>query len=830
MKYSNKLLGNFLWLLSLLAQDIQAQYLQIKDNETLMPLEGAIISDAFNAIQKTTDSLGLASFRGLNNIGPLYVSLYGYQPQMLPLWRARQDTLAIFMIPEEQQLEEIILSVARSQSKRNQIAEQVSVITAKNIAFEQPSTGADLLAMSPGVRLQKSQGGGGSPILRGFEANRVLLVVDGVRLNNAIYRTGHLQNAITINPHNIERVEVIFGSSSVGYGSDALGGVVHYFTKTPMINSNEKIKTSFSSFFDSANWGTNNNATAELSFAKWASLTSISYSNFGDIRIGKNRRHGYEEWGLTPFYSNNTNTFYNAEPIRNERPHIQKNTGYSQLDFLQKFVLQLPQQKQLQINLQYSTSSNIDRFDKLTEVRNGSLRYAQWYYGPQKRLLLAPQLKLFPEKKFLKKGRLTFAYQNVRESRVNRSFGSQIKEFQEETVNVFSVNGDFDFDFGKQHQFSYGFEATYNDVYSLAYEQELLLQDNQITDYGNRYALPSRYPSAGSYYSTLAAYANWIWNINEQLSLNAGIRLTYTDMEARWKETNNVNSLLSQATLNSKALTETIALIYRPQKNMQWNILFSSGFRSPNIDDIGKIRESKGALVVPNSFLKPEYAYNLDIGLIRGNMSKNNYFSIRGFTTLISRHIIRSNYTIFADQTTEDLNTIIYNGNEVVTISNKNLGNRFIYGGTLEGAHMFNSALSIRSHFTLTTGNQNNSYGPLPSILPFFGAIALHYTKTQWKLQAQWEFNSAKQPEKYSRGGEDGLEETPFLGDFGNDLLNFAGSPAWQIINLTGSHQLSEKTLLNFGLHNIFDIHYRPFASGISAPGRNLSLGFKMDF
>ena len=106
----------------------------------------------------------------------------------------------------------------------------------------------------------------------------------------------------------------------------------------------------------------------------------------------------------------------------------------------------------------------------------------------------------------------------------------------------------------------------------------------------------------------------------------------------------------------------------------------------------------------------------------------------------------------------------------------------------------------------------------------------MHYTKTQWKLQAQWEFNSAKQPEKYSRGGEDGLEETPFLGDFGNDLLNFAGSPAWQIINLTGSHQLSEKTLLNFGLHNIFDIHYRPFASGISAPGRNLSLGFKMDF
>ena len=122
--------------------------------------------------------------------------------------------------------------------------------------------------MSPGIRLQKSQGGGGSPVLRGFEANRVLLVVDGVRMNNAIYRTGHLQNSITIDPNNIERVEVIFGSSSVGYGSDALGGVVHYYTKSPRINNDKKIKTTFKSQLQTANNSTSNNLTTELSFKK----------------------------------------------------------------------------------------------------------------------------------------------------------------------------------------------------------------------------------------------------------------------------------------------------------------------------------------------------------------------------------------------------------------------------------------------------------------------------------------------------------------------------------------------------------------------------------
>ena len=206
---------------------------------------------------------------------------------------------------ENQNLDEVILSVARNASMRKQIAEKVSVISNQEILTQGPSTGADLVGLSPGVRIQKSQGGGGSPILRGFEANRLLLVVDGVRMNNAIYRSGHLQNAITIHPNIIERVEIIFGSSSVGYGSDALGGVIHYYTRNPLINNKEKIKTQFSSDFSSSNMSVINSISTELSFKKWASLTSLSYSGFGDIRMGKNRRHGYNSWGLTPFYSSN---------------------------------------------------------------------------------------------------------------------------------------------------------------------------------------------------------------------------------------------------------------------------------------------------------------------------------------------------------------------------------------------------------------------------------------------------------------------------------------------------------------------------------------------
>ena len=304
-------------------------------------------------------------------------------------------------------LDEVVLSVARNKQNLKSLSKKVSIINKETIEFENPKTSAELLYHAGGIHIQKSQAGGGSPVIRGFEANRILLVIDGVRLNNAIYRSGHLQNAITIHPNTIERVEVVFGSSSVGYGSDALGGVIHYYTRSPLINSEEKIKTQISSDFSSVNQALINSISTEMSFKKWASLTSLNYSDFGDIRIGKNRRHGFPNWGLTPFFSLNNRNHYSSIPSVNENPLIQKNTGYNQIDFLQKFLIQLGIKSQLVLNLQYSNSSDISRYDKLIEENDGSLRYAEWFYGPQKRFLFSPQLKVFPKRKFLNSGKIS---------------------------------------------------------------------------------------------------------------------------------------------------------------------------------------------------------------------------------------------------------------------------------------------------------------------------------------------------------------------------------------------------------------------------------------
>jgi hemoglobin/transferrin/lactoferrin receptor protein len=119
-------------------------------------------------------------------------------------------------------LNEVVISANRWEQNLREVSSRVTKVGAQQIQFQNPQTAADLLGLSNQVFIQKSQLGGGSPMIRGFATNRVLLVVDGVRMNNAIFRSGNLQNVISLDANAIEETEVIFGPGSVMYGSDAI--------------------------------------------------------------------------------------------------------------------------------------------------------------------------------------------------------------------------------------------------------------------------------------------------------------------------------------------------------------------------------------------------------------------------------------------------------------------------------------------------------------------------------------------------------------------------------------------------------------------------------
>ena len=807
-----------------------SQKLVIKDFQENTIIPNVTVYNIKRTITILSDFDGNLDLSAFKETDTLIFSHVSYKKLQISVNKISKSIL--YLNPNTQVLSEIILSVGRNRENKEKISKKVSLITTKKTELDLPQTSADLLYYAGGIRVQKTQGGGGSPVIRGFEANRVLLVVDGVRMNNAIYRSAHLQNAITIDPNTLERTEIIFGPSSVGYGSDALGGVIHFYTRTPKINNEKSWIIKGSNSYNTVLKHNVNNLNLEHSKENWASFTSFSYSDFGDIVMGENRNHGFENWGLNKYSL--IKEKFNNKYFLNKNPNIQKNTNYSQFDFLQKLNIKISESSNFIFNIQHSKSSNIDRYDKLNEFTStDDLKYSQWYYGPQKRTLFSSTYNFAKDKKWLKKGAIVAAFQKIKESRHNRKFQSLVLNSQIENVEIFSINADFVGIKTDISSLSYGFEYTYNDVNSIAYGENLLKENlslSSIKDSNSIFKIPTRYPSGGSNYSTAAHYYEFRKDLSEKSNFNFGMRYTYTWLNAEWEEEALIDANLNSIKTKNSSLTGSLGYVTRSKNNWQINANFSSGFRSPNIDDMGKIRENRGILSVPNKKLKPEYVYSTELGLTKYFNNKSNIFSFNLYYTHITNHIIRDYFEIFNDKSTEDSGTILYNLEEVKTMANINVERAaYIYGASFDSEIAILKNLFFKSNITYTEGGSKKTHHPLPSISPLFGSLYLNWIHSRLKMQLSYKFSGSKNPLDYSLGGEDGLEETPILG-YKDGKTEYYGTPSWGVFKLSSSYPLSNNLKATLILDNIFDIHYKEYASGISSPGRNLNVVLEHKF
>jgi len=808
-----------------------AQTLIIVGSDTGLPVKGVSVSNKDKSIVVYSDNSGLVNLDSFNKKAPIFIYHYLYLKKKSFISNLTQNNNTITLEKITERLKEVVLSVTRGKEKRNRVAEQIEVFTEKEIKRISPQTTADLLATSPGIKVQKSQFGGGSPVLRGMEANRVLLVVDGVRMNNAIYRKGHLQNSITVSPSVLERVEVLFGPSSVIYGSDALGGVIHYYTKMLKTSESKEVKSSLFSRVSSVNNEITTQFDTELSFRKWASYTSLSYSSFGDLKMGKNRSHGFEDWGKVFEYSNNSDKTHNEDPLVNSDPNLQRNTGYSQKDFLQKVYLPVSNDTELLFNFQYSESSDVPRFDKLTERKKGKLKFGEWFYGPQKRLLFSTQLQLDEVHNWIDKGTVTIAYQDIYESRIQRKFGSLERLYRNENVNVISLNGDFSVSLAKKKnkKLSYGFEVVYNKVNSHSNGDLLIANssNNRVTGVESNFTVQSRYPDGGSDYLTQAMYIGYRQDYDEKHTLNAGIRFTNTQLNASWVDQSFVKLPDSIISVKNSAVTATIGHIYKPTKSTKISAVLSSGFRSPNIDDIGKIREKSGIVTVPNLDLKPEYVYNSEIGFLQHFNDRLFSVGVNLYYTLIHNYIIRAPFQVDGES------TITYDGEEGLPIvANLNKGNAYVKGGTVSFQGEINENWYAKGALTFTKGEAYDTGDPLSSIPPLFGNLLVGYKRDKLEVNVGYEYNAAKKPKDYNLDeGIDNIQQTPVINEESDNALEkYAGTPSWEVFNVSTSYELFRNIDFQFQVDNVFDTHYKEFASGISAPGRNFSASVRYLF
>ena len=829
------MMKNFLCSIVLLIGCVSfAQEVKIFDKETGKVVRNVAVFNSSFDINLSSNDDGIVSISAFKLNEIVVFSHLSYATLRIKKSKIQKQNFVVYLTKSSEQLDEIVLSSFKNDEKSKRIAERIELVNIERIAKVSPQTSADLLATVPGVKVQKSQFGGGSPVIRGMESNRVLLVVDGVRMNNAIYRKGHLQNSITITPNLLDKMEVVFGPSSVMYGSDALGGVIHYYTKTPKLTETKEVKSQFFGRFSTVNQEVTSNYAAEISSPTWASFTSISYSEFGDLRAGNRRSHGFADWGQVYYYSENSGNNYKENPTVNNQPNLLRNTGYTQTDVLQKFFVPLSKNTDLKINIQYSTSSNIPRFDRLIELTDltdaSSLKFAEWEYGPQNRLLVSTQFLLHPGKNWLDKGSITAAYQNIKEQRIQRRFGSLNRSTRNENVDIFSINGDFSVPLTEDRKrvFSYGFEFAHNDVRSTAFGQTLNISNGSLDGFSNTFDISTRYPDGGSDFLTSSLYVGYRQNVSPQSTLNTGVRFTNINMTANWIDQSFFQTNTAMMTSNNSAITATLGYIYKPNINWQLNAVLSSGFRSPNIDDVARIREKAGNITIPNIHVKPEFAYNSEIGILKYFNERKFKIGFNMYYTLLDHYIQRD----FVYGANGLLTAVTFNEESGNAVTNQNKGTAYIFGYTANYFGRLTKNWTTSGFVTYTKGRTYDTEEPLSSIPPLFGQFEFTYQKEKLQLGADIRFNSKKDIEDFNfTEGIDNVELTPIVDPNATHFADrYYGSPSWLTVGVNGSYDFNENLSVQARLDNIMDEHYIEFASGVSAAGRNVSVSLVANF
>jgi hemoglobin/transferrin/lactoferrin receptor protein len=705
-------------------------------------------------------------------------------------------------------LDELVVSANRWEQGVRELSSRVVKINTPLIQLQNPQTAADLLGLSNQAFIQKSQLGGGSPMIRGFATNRVLLVVDGVRMNNAIFRGGNVQNVISLDANNIREAEVIFGPGSVIYGSDAIGGVMDFHTLRPELSSSGlAFSANAMARYSSANHENTGHINFSVGSKKWAFTTSITKSVFDDLKMGS---HGPEEYTRSDYQMRDG---LNDVTVENPDPNVQVESGYDQLNAMQKIRFKPNNDWELTYGFHYSKTSDVPRYDRLI-LKNASNVFtsAEWYYGPQKWILHALTAVYSKPTPFSDQMKVTVGYQQYNESRHNRNFtGSNRNRLTErfESVDAWSFNLDADKQLSSNVSLFYGAELVTNNVGSAA-------QRVDITN-GDINPVSTRYPN-GSDWRSWAVYASARYRVSEKVTLNASGRFTHVYTYAPFDLT-FFDFPFTETTLRNRSFNGSLGAVFNLTSDFKLYYNLSTGFRAPNIDDIGRVFDSQpGSVVVPNPELKPEIAYSAEMGFT-GIATNRLSLDFAFYYTLLDNAIIRSAFLF------NGADSIDYDGtlSQVLALQNSNQV-------TVAGAQMsvridFTSRLRLESHLNIQQGRERdpvtgNNYSPT-HVPPTFGSTQLSYQDKKFRAMLYANYNRGVEYENLA------LTERADAHLYARDDEGNPYVPAWLTLHAKASYTFMPHLTVDVGVENITDQRYRPYSSGITAAGRNFIVALR---
>ena len=782
--------------------------LLVLDSKDEAPVIGVTFWSKKAAISEVSNAKGRVRIDRFRGQVQIEIQALGYRKIVLSYQELRALNDTLYLESEIFQLENVVVSATRWKQNYTSVSQAISIIEPEVIERRQPQTMADALGLSGKVFIQKSQQGGGSPMIRGFATNRLLYSVDGIRMNTAIFRSGNIQNVINLDPFSMQRTEILFGPSSVMYGSDALGGVMSFETLTPefALDSLRKVFNPIVSGNAVIRGTTANNErtghfNVQLGWNKWAWLGSISRYRYDHLRQGSN---GPDDYVKNYYVDDWEGTFQplNDEPVPDKiveqrDPLLQIPSGYDQWNTLQKIRWQPTDGMDVQYTFQYSETSNYGRFDRHLRLQDGLPRYAQWDYGPQGWKMHLLSLKMGGNTNGAMYDQLVIkgANQQFWESRISRNFGELSIEKQNELIQANSIHIDAIKWLNERMLLSYGVEWVQNKVNSEAHVRQL------STD-ASKAGLP-RYPDAT--WTSSAAFLHSDIQINTTTKVQAGVRYNTYHIDAQFGDSDRLDTqLFETANLRDRAVVGSFGLISRPNNDWVLKLNLGTAFRSPNVDDMGKIFDSEpGAVTVPNPNIMAEYAWNIDAGVVH-RVINGLKLEMNAYWTHLENAMVRRDFELNGQT------TILYQGIISRIQAIQNAAYAQVYGLQWSLDAQLNNRWLLTTRMNLQKGEEeldDGSISPSRHVAPYFGESSLTYEYNSWSGSLIHRFQGTKSHSQMA------VTEREKIELYALDAEGLAYAPSWGVWNLVGKYEFADWGNILLQLENLTDQRYRPYSS-----------------
>lgn len=605
-------------------------------------------------------------------------------------------------------------------------------------------TTPEALMGSSGVFIQKTNHGGGSAFIRGLTGNQTLLMLDGVRINNATFRYGPNQYLNNIDLYTINQIDVSKGTGSVEYGSDAIGGVIHLHSYMPLYNQQKTWSTNTTLKYIGQDMEMSNRTTVQYAQKNFAIQSGITLRNFGDL-VGGNG-------------------------VDNQSP-----SGYGETGINTIAKIQLNKTGEITISSRFFIQKDVPIYHKVLLESFKINKIAK-----QERNIHSVQWEKNIQSKYFSKIKVIQSLQYSNEARESNKLNNAIYKYERDQVNSNGTSIDLYSNPTKNWQINTGIDYNSDKIKSELIDKNLTteLSVNKRGLYPNN----SRYTSISVFNLHKIDLQKWHFEAGVRWN-KFGIQLTDTS--------------IGEVNIKPSALVGNGGVSYKLNTSNLIYASLSSGYRAPNIDDMGTLGIVDFRYELPTNNLAPEKSLHYELGYKLN--TKLVQFDLSGFYLKLNDIITRQKVT-----------GSIINGYQVYSKQNSEAS--FIQGFETNLAFQFNTHFRWSSNLTYTYGQNETKNEPMRRIPPLFGQQELEWKKNKTQILIQHLF----------AGKQDRLAQ----GDKDDNRIGKNGTPNWNVFNISLNQQF-KNIFIQLGGINLLNEKYKTHGSGIYAMGRTYSLLFQ---